>query len=210
MKTVQDLREYIGGTEAAIVDLEIEDATVDEMNAAPIILRLDDGDELYLGNMSDATFDDHGDSLALVIDATLGSKPEPERECRQRAITTWARACFGDEQATSLPQRAVRLLEEAIEAYQAAGGSREMAAELVDFVFKRPPGTLAQELGGVSVCLLVMASAMGRTADGLEVDEVERVMAKPIEHFTARNQAKNDAGFLACENRTMDGSESKR
>ena len=119
------------------------------------------------------------------------------RDARQATIAEWARACFGVEQSTSLPQRAVRLLEESIEAYQAAGGDLGMARELVDFVFARPPGELAQELGGVSVCLLVIASALGMTADGIERTEVERVLAKPIQHFTERNEAKNAAGFLA-------------
>lgn len=166
--------------------------------------RPGDADERQAQEKSMAHFE------AAVDDALRASIPLGDRGRRQATITAWARQCFGDEQATSLPQRAVRLLEEAIETYQAAGGSREMAAGLVDFVFQRPPGALAQELGGVSVCLLVMASAMGRTADGLEIDEIERVMAKPIEHFTARNQAKNDAGFLAYKNRTTDGSESDR
>ncbi len=125
------------------------------------------------------------------------SIPSGDRSRRQETITEWARTCFGVEQATSLPQRGVRLLEGSIEAYQAAGGDAAMAHKLVDFVFGRPPGDLAQELGGVGVCVLIMASALGVTADSTERNEVERVLAKPFQHFIERNHAKNAAGFLA-------------
>lgn len=119
------------------------------------------------------------------------------RDARQAQIAAWTREAFGVEQATSLPQRAVRLLEEALEAYQAAGGDPGMARKLVDFVFARPVGALRQELGGVGVCALALAAAAGLSADDEERREVERVLAKPVEHFRQRNAAKNEAGFLA-------------
>lgn len=109
----------------------------------------------------------------------------------------WTRQAFGDEQATSLPQRGLRLLEEAIEAAQAAGVERAMALKLVDYVFDRPPGVLHQELGGVGVTTLALAAAAGLSADDEEEREVARVLAKPLKHFTERNEAKNAAGFLA-------------
>lgn len=121
----------------------------------------------------------------------------PAREDRQRTLSEWAQAAFGAQQASSLPQRAVRLLEEALEAYQAAGGDRDMARQLVDFVFGRPVGSLHQELGGVGVCVLLLAAAANLSADTEERREIDRVLSKPLAEFTQRNQAKNDAGFLA-------------
>lgn len=118
------------------------------------------------------------------------------RDDRQRAIHVWARAAFGDDQATSLPQRATRLLEEAIELYQACGTEDPaMAKKLVDYVFDRPPGEISQEIGGVAVCLLALAAAAGLSADREELREIERVLNEPIEEFTRRNAAKNAAGF---------------
>jgi len=118
------------------------------------------------------------------------------RDERQAAIFVWAKAAFTVEQATSLPQRALRLLEEAVEAAQACGLAEDKAIDIVGFVYDRPAGDLAQELGGVGVTVLALAAAAGLSADAEEEREVSRVLAKPIEHFTARNAAKNAAGFL--------------
>lgn len=120
-----------------------------------------------------------------------------ERDDRQAKIFAWARQAFGIEQATSLTQRGLRLLEEAVEAFQAVNGSVSTAHKLVDYVFSRPIGALHQEIGGVSVCLLAIAAAAGLSADEEERREVSRVLAKPVKEFTARNEAKNSAGFLA-------------
>jgi hypothetical protein len=119
------------------------------------------------------------------------------RDDRQAKIFAWTQAAFSIEQATSLPQRGIRLLEEAIEAFQAVGGDPAQAHKLVDFVFSRPVGDLHQELGGVSVCLLALAAAAGLSADAEEQREASRVLAKPVEEFRRRNEAKNAAGFLA-------------
>ncbi len=120
-----------------------------------------------------------------------------DRNDRQRHMHEWSRAAFGHDEADSPTQRSLRLLEESIEAFQACGGDAAMAHNLIDFVFARPVGELKQELGGIAVCLLVLAEAVGLSADDMELIEMNRVLAKPIEHFTARNAAKNAAGFKA-------------
>jgi NTP pyrophosphatase (non-canonical NTP hydrolase) len=120
---------------------------------------------------------------------------EIQRCARQAAISLWARACFGDEEALSVPQRGLRLLEEAIEAAQAAGVDAETAKHLVDFVYSRPVGEVAQELGGVAVCVLALAEAAGVDAETEECREIDRVIAIDPDHFAARNAAKNAAGF---------------
>lgn len=118
------------------------------------------------------------------------------RTARQFMISAWARETFGIAETTSLPQRALRLLEEAVELYQAAGGDQTQAHQLVDFVFARPAGDVSMEVGQVGVSILVFAEAAELRADECERNEVSRVMAKPKEHFAARNAAKNAAGFL--------------
>jgi hypothetical protein len=119
------------------------------------------------------------------------------RQERQRIVVDWGRRAFGDAQMASPQQRAVRLLEEAIEAYQACGAPRAMAHRLVDFVFDRPPGEVGQELGGVAVTLLALAHASGLDADGQEVTEIARCLSKDPDHYAKRNAAKNAAGFDA-------------
>lgn len=117
------------------------------------------------------------------------------RDQRQEMIARWAQSAFGREEATGLPQRGLRLLEEAIEAFQACGGDEAIAHKLVAFVFARPPGTVGQELGGVAVTVLALAAAAGLSADEEECREIHRVLSKPLREFTERNANKNAAGF---------------
>jgi hypothetical protein len=121
-----------------------------------------------------------------------------DRQERQERIHAWGTAAFGERDMV-VQQRGIRLLEEAIEAYQACGNTAEMAHKLVDFIFARPVGELGQEIGGISVCLLALAQSAGLSADGEELREVTRVLAKPLAHFTERNAAKNAAGFHVPE-----------
>lgn len=118
-----------------------------------------------------------------------------ERDQRQAALAEWAAAAFGSGHAASIPQRGVRMLEEAIEAAQAAGVDLAMAHKLLDFVYARPIGELRQELGGLGLATLLLAHSAGYSADAEEMREMARVMAKPPEYFRARNEAKNAAGF---------------
>jgi hypothetical protein len=120
-----------------------------------------------------------------------------EREDRQRTIGEWAVAAFGEAEALSLPQRGLRLLEEAAEAAQASGVGIDQARHLLSYVWDRPVGRLSQELGGVGVTALALAHAAGFSADGAEKNEIARVLARPLEHFTKRNHEKNNAGLPA-------------
>lgn len=117
------------------------------------------------------------------------------RPARQKLIYDWCARVFGEPHAASVAQRGIRLAEEAIEAAQAAGCEREMLHQLVDHIFEKPAGDLFQELGGVSVCALVMAESVGISLDSCEVCEIDRVTSKPDDHFRQRNAVKNAAGF---------------
>jgi len=117
------------------------------------------------------------------------------RDHRQEMIASWAERAFGRDEATSVPHRGLRLLEEAVEAFQACGGDEATAHKLVTFVFGRPPGAVGQELGGVAVTVLALAAAAGLSAEEEECREVHRVLSKPLRGFTERNASKNAAGF---------------
>lgn len=121
------------------------------------------------------------------------------RITRQRRVNEWAVDAFGVAQAINPRQRALRLLEEAVEAYQAVGGDKVMAHLTIDVMFDRPAGDPLQELGGVGVTLLALAASLGVSADLEEAREIARVLNKPIEHWTARNAAKNAAGLDATK-----------
>jgi len=129
------------------------------------------------------------------VDAAITNR----RDVRQVQVQNWGRAAFGDAHVTSVPQRCLRLIEEAIEACQAGGLERGQLHRLVDYIYSRPVGELHQEIGGIGVTLLALAAAASLSADAEEVREIARILSKPTEHFMARNQAKNDAGFNVVE-----------
>jgi hypothetical protein len=102
--------------------------------------------------------------------------PDATRDRRQIAGLHWALRCFGDI-ALSPEERAKRLLEEAIEVFQAVGIPEREAARLVRRVYDRP---------------------LGISADREELRELNRVLALPESHFTKRQQEKADAGVGAA------------
>ena len=117
------------------------------------------------------------------------------RAIRQKMVADWVERAFGAKQRSDVQHRAIRLLEEVIELYQATGAPIHMAHQLIDYVFSRPVGDLAQELGGVGVTVLALAAAADLDADAEERREVARVLGIPVEHFSRRNDEKNAAGF---------------
>jgi hypothetical protein len=115
----------------------------------------------------------------------------------QQRVTEWAKRCFGTQHVFNQRVRALRMLEEALEFAQAVDVPIERCHALTKHVFSRPPGKPEQELAGVGVVLLTCASACGVILEDVLFAEIARIEAKPPEHFTARNQAKCDAGFDA-------------
>lgn len=109
----------------------------------------------------------------------------------------WARRSFGAEHVNNIPIRSLRLAEEAVELAQAAGIPKDKMYDLVDIVYSRPKGELTQELGGVMMTAVVLSAVMGLDADHFFETELRRVLAKPPEHFAARNQEKLDLGLQA-------------
>lgn len=117
------------------------------------------------------------------------------RDQRQADVHAWCVAAFGDHDARSIPQRGLRLVEEAIETAQACGCDAAMLHRLIDHIYAKPVGELGLELGGLGVTMLALAEAAGFSADAAEVNEIQRVTSKPLGHFAARNAAKKAAGF---------------
>lgn len=116
------------------------------------------------------------------------------RNRRQKLAHGWAGRAFGTE-ALKLAQRGLRHAEEAIELAQACEVPPELLHKLIDHIYGQPPGAIYQEIGGSGMTLLVLAETAGISADKAESDELMRVLDKPLEHFSARNDRKNDLGF---------------
>lgn len=77
----------------------------------------------------------------------------------QQRVQPWLQECFGDLVAGDREERNHRFLEEALELVQALGCSQGDAHQLVDYVYGRPVGEPAQEVGGVMVTLAALCLA---------------------------------------------------
>lgn len=132
------------------------------------------------------------EAVAAIKDAYAQAHRDA-RAARQADAAALVASAFGSESATDPKRRAIRLIEEAVELAQAVGVSRTMIEVVTDEVFTKPPGDPAQEVGGVGLCLLTLADALGLSADGSEATEVARCVAKHAEdnsHFRERDKAK--------------------
>lgn len=119
------------------------------------------------------------------------------RLSRQKEVAEWCTAAFGHSNATRLPMRAMRFLEEAVELFQTIPGvSKKDAQKVLDHVFERKVGGIRNEFGGVGITLLAFAEAAGINADECELQELERVKTKDLSHFARRNEEKNAAGLF--------------
>jgi NTP pyrophosphatase (non-canonical NTP hydrolase) len=118
------------------------------------------------------------------------------RLTRQLQAVAWATRCFGKANVTSVPERANRFLEEAIELAQACNVTEEQIHRLIKRVYGKPVGDQAQEVGGVGLTLLVLCEAIQIDADTAERNELNRVLAIAPEHFRDRHQRKVAEGIV--------------
>ncbi|UTU07872.1 hypothetical protein CcrC1_gp186 [Caulobacter phage C1] len=106
----------------------------------------------------------------------------------QRRLGLWLQAAFGGR-FTSPQDRALRVLEEAVELTQAVGIGRDVARRMVEHVYDRPAGDPVQELAGVLNSTLLTATALG--VDGYEEGSRELAQAwKRIDLIRAKQKDK--------------------
>lgn len=79
-------------------------------------------------------------------------------------VYDWAVETFGSL-AQRPPERAARLLEEALEVAQSLGVPRTVVDTTVDRVYSRPVGTTSEEIGSVVCCAESLAESLGLSAD---------------------------------------------
>ncbi len=107
----------------------------------------------------------------------------------QARVWNWMLSCFSSEIARDVPERNHRFLEEALELVQSSGCTASEAHQLVDYVFGRPVGEQAQEVGGVMVTLAALCVAHGidmATAGEIELSRIWTV----IDQIRAKQAAK--------------------
>jgi hypothetical protein len=107
----------------------------------------------------------------------------------QNRVNDWMLACFGEGVTQDPVERSFRFLEEALELVQANGCTAEEAARLVEYVYGRPVGERAQEVGGVAVCLAALCTAAAINMDDAAERELARVWTK-VEKIRAKHASK--------------------
>lgn len=114
----------------------------------------------------------------------------------QQRIHTWGCRVFGIRIMRDQRERALRVLEESCELAQACGIGLRRAEQVLESVYERNPGEVRQELAGVLVTTLSLATSIGLVAERALQDELTR-LEKPetIGRCRARQAEKAKAGL---------------
>lgn len=125
----------------------------------------------------------HGDGEAMCIecDRTTGQF--------QSRVADWTRACFGDEISADRLERGDRFLEETLELLQSGGYPMDRVGQLANYVWSRPAGEPAQEVGGVLLTLAAYCNAHDLDMQAAGETELSRVWGK-VEAIRAKQAAK--------------------
>ncbi|CCP15836.1 hypothetical protein SMRA8_1770 [Stenotrophomonas maltophilia RA8] len=150
-----------------------------------VISDIDSGD--YHGEISEATY--------TALQAALAAR-QPVGQSFQAGAAEWMGQCFLPSLYSNMTERGDRLLEEVLELLQAHGYDKARVPTLVDYVFGRPVGDPAQEVGGVMVTLAGYCWVAGldmHAAGDAELARINQpeVMAK----IRAKQEAKNALHF---------------
>ena len=117
----------------------------------------------------------------------------------QPRIAAWVRKVFTEAEAQNAPERALRLVEEAVELAQACGVERDALHRLVDYVLARPVGDPAQEVAGTMVTLYALAQAINVDADDAFENEVSRIQQPEVIDRVRRRQHEKRAALVALD-----------
>ncbi|MGK5031507.1 hypothetical protein [Janthinobacterium sp. MDT1-19] len=107
----------------------------------------------------------------------------------QSRVQPWMMECFGAAISADGAERNHRFLEESLELVQACGCTASEAHQLVDYVYGRPVGERAQEVGGVMVTLAALCLAQGLDMHAAGETELARIWTK-VEAIRAKQAAK--------------------
>lgn len=107
----------------------------------------------------------------------------------QNKVVRWCKEAFGEKDARDKRMRALRFIEEGLELVQATGLSREEAKRVLDYVYDRPKGEIAQEIGGTMVALAALVGAHDLSMYTCGENELIRCWQK-IEHIKVRHANK--------------------
>ena len=114
---------------------------------------------------------------------------EPPRRSFQDRVHAWVSECFGEKSAYDRTERTHRFLEESIELAQALGCTEAEVMQLVRYVYSRPAGEVAQEIGGAMVTLAALCAANSCSMGACGEQELARVLTR-IDEIRAKQARK--------------------
>lgn len=112
----------------------------------------------------------------------------------QFEIAGWVTRNFGHAVFESHEERGRRFAEEAIELNQALGVSKEDIIRLVNRVYSKPVGDVAQEIGGVGITLLGLCQSVGFNFEEVTEKELAYLQTLSKDFLRKRHAAKVAAG----------------
>lgn len=123
--------------------------------------------------------------------------PVEYRPSFQDRAAPWMQDCFGSEVAADRLERGDRHLEEVLELLQSGGYPPERVAALTTYVYARPAGEPAQEVGGVMLTLAAYCNAHGLDMHAAGDAELARVSTpEMIARIRAKQAAKPHGSAL--------------
>lgn len=107
----------------------------------------------------------------------------------QHEVAGFVLDTFGDQLALDPVERGARFIEEALELIQATGITREHAHAMVDYVYDRPVGKVADEVGGAGITLMALANVEQLNVLQCVAETLGRAEGR-IEKIREKNKAK--------------------
>lgn len=135
------------------------------------------------------TAGDLDDKLEAAYQAIIATAPQPPAVAFQERVQAWFVACFGAQATSDKTTRTHRFLEEALELAQSCDCTEEEAIQLVRYVYSRPAGEKAQEVGGVMTTLSVLCSVQDLALSQCAENELARIWTK-VEQIRVKDAAK--------------------
>ena len=112
----------------------------------------------------------------------------------QRRVAVWVESVFGLDSLLHRKNRALRVVEEAVELAQAEGCDELSMYKIVQRVYSRPVGSPPREGAAVFLTLLAWAEASRTDLPQVLRDELDHLEEIPAEHFRQRQREKHQAG----------------
>lgn len=109
-------------------------------------------------------------------------------------IREWATSVIGLNLWTCAEERALRIVEEAIELAQACGVPQRYIQRLVERVYQRPAAHPDEEIGGLLVTVMAFCASQNLNPDYHLFNEVIRIIEKKDEVVLAKCDEKWNAG----------------